>query len=284
METTDPLQYYAVPGVMTDPEEHRHLFEGLPGDIPALCGIVQGLILHVHWAERYGVQLSEERRQETNLRRVSRQLARITELDDSPLTAARHLEKRIAGTCRDYSTFMAAILRHQGVPARARCGFGTYFTPDRCEDHWTCQYWRPGEERWVTADAQIDQFQRDAVNITFDTSDMPEGKFLPAGRAWQLCRAGEADPEAFGIFDMWGLWFIAGNLVRDVLSLNKIELLPWDGWALMPEFKQQDFSREYLECLDNLAELTLAGNEAFPEIQALAEEDERLRPPHDWEP
>ena len=72
METNDPLQYYATQSVMTDPGEYRQLFDSLPVGVPALCGVVQGLILHAHWVERYGVQLSEERQQETNLRKVTR--------------------------------------------------------------------------------------------------------------------------------------------------------------------------------------------------------------------
>jgi len=280
----DWRQYYTAPGLMTDPGEYGVLFDGLPADIPALCGIVQGLILHLHWAEGYGVMLSEERKAEANLRRVSRQLERIRELDDSPLMVARPMERRFVGTCRDFSVFLCAILRHQGIPARARCGFGAYFTPDRYYDHWVCQYWQAEGERWVTVDAQIDQFQRNELNITFDTLDMPEGQFLPAGQAWQLCRAGEADPEAFGIFDMYGMWFIGGNVVRDLLSLNKTELLPWDGWGLMPEFKARDIPLGDIELLDRMAAATLAGNKAFPEVRFICENEERLRPPPGWEP
>ena len=88
----------------------------------------------------------------------------------------------------------------------------------------------------------------------------------------------------FGIFDMHGMWFIAGNLVRDLLSLNKIELLPWDGWGLMPEFKQQDFSDNYLDYMDHVASLTLAGNEAFPEVRSFYENEEKLKTPVDREP
>ncbi|HEY41660.1 MAG TPA: transglutaminase domain-containing protein [Dehalococcoidia bacterium] len=284
METNNPLQYYASHSVMTEPAEYQHLFNRLPTDILALCEIVQGLILHTHWAERYGVQLSEERQQEENLRKLTRQLAKIMELDNSPITVARPLEKRIIGTCRDFSTFLTAFLRHQGIPARARCGFGTYFMPGKAEDHWTCQYWKADEARWLTVDAQIDRFQHDALSIGFDTHDMPEGKFLSAGQAWQLCRAGQADPQTFGIFDMHGMWFIAGNLVRDLLSLNKIELLPWDVWGMMAEFKQEELSRSYVEEMDRVATLTLAGNEAFPEIRAFYENEERLQPAEDWQP
>ena len=58
-----PLGYYARPGLMTDPGEHAGLSESLPTDIPALCQVVQGILLHIFWAERYGVARSEERKQ-----------------------------------------------------------------------------------------------------------------------------------------------------------------------------------------------------------------------------
>ena len=279
----DWIQYYATPGLMTELGEHSLLFNGLSTDIPTLCGIVQGLILHLHWAERYGVKLSEERRQEANLRRVSRQLSRIRELDENPLTTARPFKRRIVGTCRDYSVFLSAILRYQGIPARARCGFGTYFTPNKYEDHWVCEYWKADEERWVMVDAQLDQFQRDVLSIEFNTFDMPEGQFLSAGKAWELCHAGKTDPESFGIFDMHGMWFIGGNVVRDLLSLNKIELLPWDGWGFMPRYEQQDIPLEDMELLDRVASVTLAGNEAFSEVHSIFENEEKLHLPPGWE-
>ncbi len=39
-----------------------------------------------------------------------------------------------------------------------------------------------------------------------------------------------------------------------------------------------------VELMDHLAQLTLAGNEVFPEIRAAYENDSRLRLPADWEP
>jgi hypothetical protein len=99
-----------------------------------------------------------------------------------------------------------------------------------------------------------------------------------------LCRTGEEDPERFGIFDMHGLWFVGGNVVRDLLSLRKVELLPWDGWGLMPEYAQQKFSQEYLDTMDRIAALTLAPDESFTEVRSLVDTDERLRPAPDWRP
>jgi hypothetical protein len=279
-ENVDVLEYYACPGLMTDPKEHAELFDGLPTEIPALCQIVQGIMIHILWAERYGVKLSEERKQEVQIRAVADMLTRIRELDGQPLTVARPLEKRLVGNCRDFSTMLCAMLRHQGVPARARCGFGTYFTPGRYVDHWVCEYWKANEQRWVMVDPQLDQFQRKTLNIQFDPSDMPPGQFLPAGKGWLMCREGKTDPDNFGIFDLHGMWFIRGNVVRDLLSLNKIEILPWDAWGLI-EKDEKDISAGDMELLDHIAKLTMAGNEAFSEIRSIYQNDERLRMPSD---
>jgi len=277
--TLDPLEYYARPGLMTEAQEQASLPAGLPTDIAALCQVVQGLLLHMLWAERYGIQLPPERRQETQIRRVAQKLRRIIELDARPLTVARPLEKRVVSECRDFSTLLCAMLRYQGVPARARCGFATYFLPDHYEDHWVCEYWKADEQRWVMVDAQLDQFQRQVLGIQFDPLDVPADSFLPAGKAWLLCRAGQADAEKFGIFDMHGLWFIRGDLVRDVAALNKMELLPWDIWGLI-EREEQDISPADLALLDQAAALTVADNSAFPALRALYETDARLRVPH----
>jgi len=276
-------RYYATQSIITEPGEYGPLFNALPNDIPALCRILQGLILHGHWAERYGVKLSDERRQEANLRKVSRLLGRLMELNDSPLTTTRPAESRIVGNCRDFSVFLTAVLRHKGIPARACCGFATYFIPHHYEDHWVCQYWKADEERWVMVDAQLDEFQRNWLNIGFDTFDMPEGHFLAAGRAWQLCRTGQVDPESFGILDCHGMWFIGGNVVRDLLSLNKIELLPWDMWGLMPGDRVPDIPVEQAGLLDRIASVTLAGNEAFAEILSIGDKA-KLSPPPGWKP
>lgn len=74
-ENNDPLSYYAQPGVMTDPGPYASLFDDLPREIPALCKIVQGNVLHVFWAERYEVTLSERRQQALQKRAVAQKLA-----------------------------------------------------------------------------------------------------------------------------------------------------------------------------------------------------------------
>ncbi|MBN1248819.1 MAG: transglutaminase domain-containing protein [Anaerolineae bacterium] len=273
MHAVDLRTYYATPGPMTDPGEYSQLFDDLPGDIPALVKTIQGLMLHIFWAERYGVDLSDARKAEVQLRRVDQKLAKMLALDDRPLSVARPHDRKLVGNCRDFSVLMAAILRHQGVPARARCGFGTYFLPDHYEDHWVCEVWDAEEGRWILVDAQLDDLMCDVLQPDFDPLDVPHDRFIVGGKAWQLCRRGEVDPDAFGIFDMHGLWFVRGDLIRGFLAFSKVEILPWDGgWGYLAEGAD-----EATGVMDTVAALTLAGDDAFDEIRALTEGDAGFR-------
>ena len=112
----------------------------------------------------------------------------------------------------------ATLLRRAGVPSRARCGFAGYFEPGEWVDHSVVEHW--DGDRWVMLDPQVD-----------DSADLPSGLFLPAGEAWLRCQAGQEIGEHFGILNMWGQWFIKGNIARDLAALNKVEMLPWDGWV-----------------------------------------------------
>lgn len=274
----ESLTFYATPGLLTDPGSQASLLDHLPGEVEALCRIVQGLMLHIFWAERYGVILDAARRDEVQLRSAARQLARIMELDERPLDQAREPARRLVGNCRDFSVMLTTMLRHQGVPARARCGFGRYFLPNHYEDHWVCEVWDAAQERWVLVDAQLDALQSSALAIPFSPLDVPRDQFIVGGKAWQLCRAGQADPETFGIFDMHGFSYVRGNLLRDVAALNKVELLPWDSWGLV--FGRHDsLSADDLAMLDRAAELTHGDVPEFDQMRQLYLNDERLRVP-----
>jgi hypothetical protein len=178
------LEYYSTDGVLSDPGNASAVLEPLPTSVEGLVDVVQGLMVHVYWADRYGVALSEERRKEPQLRTVPRLLARVMELDDRPLVEVRPIEHRIADTCRDFTVLLCTLLRHQGLPARARCGFGTYFLPDHFEDHWVAEVWQADRNRWILVDAQLDRLQRDTLGIAFDPLDVPTDAFVGAGRAW----------------------------------------------------------------------------------------------------
>lgn len=76
----------------------------------------------------------------------------------------------------------------------------------------------------------------------------------------------------FDPLDMWGPWFIRGNIPRDIASLNKVEMLPWDGWgtealeAPPPE-----------EETDGLAAYSAEAD--FEKMRELYESDDRVRVP-----
>jgi hypothetical protein len=278
---TDLLDFYAQPGPMTDPQDQAYLLDDLPADIPSLVKVVQGVMVHIFWAERYGLTLSDERKQEVNLRFIPKILARINELDPQPLTVARPLDKKIVGNCRDHTTLFCAILRHQGVPARARCGFGAYFTSNHYEDHWVGEYWNADQQRWILVDAQLDHVQCEALHIQFDPLDVPRDQFITGGPAWQMIRMHGADPDSFGIFEWHGQWFAQNNVVRDFLAFNKIELLPWDGWDRMVG-PGEPVSAEDLAQIDRIAALTIEADAAFDEMRALYESDPRLHTRPEW--
>jgi hypothetical protein len=248
------LSYYSKQGSISNPGAYASVFNALPTQIEELVKVVQGITIHPFWTERYGLKLPPERNDEVQLRTMERRLGRTLELDPRPLNEARAVDKKLVGNCRDHSLLLVAILRQQGIAARARCGFGAYFIPNHYEDHWVVEYWKQAEQRWVLVDAQLDALQSEALRITFNPLDVPRDQFIVGGRAWQMCRSGLADAETFGIFDLKGLGFISGNLLRDVASLNKMELLPWDCWGLMLKEKLDD--ADDLALLDRLAELT----------------------------
>ena len=274
------LDFYATPGPLTQPGAMAPLLNGLPTGVGELVRVVQGLLIHVFWAQRYGVELDEARQSEVQIRPLAAKLERIVELDPRPLAEPREPAQRLVGNCRDFTLLLVGLLRHQGVPARARCGFGRYFQPDHYEDHWVGEYWNAAQERWVLVDAQMDTLQRGVLQLPFDPLDVPRDQFVSGGHAWQLCRAGQADPATFGIHDMSGLWFVRGNLVRDVAALNKMELLPWDSWGLVyVEGGDEALPSSDLAALDEMAALSGGDAADFDRIRGLYESSDHWRVP-----
>jgi Transglutaminase-like superfamily len=256
---------YRRPIAMSDPGRHTPLFDGLPRDACTLAETVQGLLIHQHIASAYGVTLSRDQLAQSHVRAVEKILDDIITRDGRPLSAARAANERQVGVCRHFTLLHVAMLRTQGIAARARCGFGAYFEKGKYLDHWVTEYWNEGSKCWVLFDAQIDDRQRKLFRIGFDTTNVPRDQFVVAGDAWLLCRDGKTDPSAFGILDMHGLWFIAGNLIRDVAALNNREMLPWDVWGAM---RRQD-SELNLAFFDRLAIVSREPDAHVDELNAL---------------
>ena len=269
------LDFYQQPVAMSDAGAQRALFKDLPRDPGALAAIVQGLLMHEHVAPAYGLTLSGEQHAEAHVRPVDQMLRAIAKRDPRPLSAARAAGERQVGVCRHFTLLHVAMLRSKGVPARARCGFGAYFEKGKFVDHWVTEYWNEPARKWVLVDPQLDARQRELFKISFDPLDVPRDQFLVAGDGWRLCRSGKADSQAFGILDMWGLWFIASNVVRDLAALNNHEMLPWDVWGPMV----RNDAEVDLGLIDRLAELTHAPDAHFAELRAIYDQGPPLSVP-----
>ena len=267
------LDFYRAPGPMTGLAGISDEFLTSLPDPAAIAIAVQGVVLHPFWAHAYGVAVPAAREGELQLRSATAMVERIIEIDARPLSHMREPAQRIFGNCRHFSVLTAALLRRAGIPSRARCGFASYFEPSRWIDHWVVEYWAAG--RWIVLDAQIDTLQREATGIAADPADLPPGLFLSAGAAWNRCRAGLDDADCFGILDMWGKWFIRGNIARDLAALNKVEMLPWDGWGVL--CAGADGPAVDDEYVDDIAELTLGNDLAV--VRRRYANDDGLRVP-----
>jgi len=270
-------EYFAAPGPFTDLTAHGGRVGELPISVADLCSVVQGLVIHPFLAHLYGVAPSALRREELEIRKAADMVTRMLEIDSRPLNEPRPPESRFVGNCRHFTVLLCSFLRARGVPARARCGFAAYFNPPNLEDHWVCEVWDQDSEAWRLVDAQIDAVQGEALRPSFDPQDVPRAQFLVAGEAWQRCRTGLSDPQRFGILDLRGLWFVRGNVVRDLAAFSKHELLPWDGWGIMETQEMGDAAEMAL--LDTVAEVTLAGDERHAEAIRLLHSEPGLRVP-----
>jgi hypothetical protein len=73
---------------------------------------------------------------------------------------------------------------------------------------------------------------------------------------------------------MHGLWFIAGNIIRDIAALNNREMLPWDIWgAMRPHDSELD-----LTFFDRLALVSREPDAHVDELSALYD-DQRVNVP-----
>jgi hypothetical protein len=219
------------------PGRHGHLFDSVGGEPHVVAAVVQNLLLHPALAESRAIAMPEHAGDDRETRSIRRLLARVLRRDGRALTVPREHDDRFYGTCRDHALLACSLFRHGGVPARMRVGFATYFAPDFLEDHWLCEYWDGGA--WRLLDAELDARAVADYRIDFDPLDVPDDRFLRAGRAWQLLAAGEWDPARLGVSGIGvnGRWFAASSLFRDIAVLaGREELLPWDYWGQASEF------------------------------------------------
>ena len=276
------VEYFTLHGEFTDPKYYHDQLKTFPDDIGDICKVIQGLIIHPFLTAKYGVEINGERiNTEQQARSVVEILDNVCRIQNAPLIEARPPLQRTVGTCRNFSLLLCSVLRSKEIAARLRCGFATYLEQHRYIDHWICEYWSEAKKAWIRVDPQLDDLQVQMLAIDFNPSSVPIDVFLYAGEAWIMCRKERADPDAFGILDLKGLGFIKGNIVRDVLALNKIETLPWDlGWGILDKNYLQQVDRGEFAYIDRLAKCS--ANSLVHLAHSFFRDDEKIRFPKGW--
>jgi hypothetical protein len=299
MDQNRVLDYYRKPSAITDISRYDEFANWLTGDVRSIAQVVQGILIHDAWLERYGINYRKEQSCPSPIAYMQDILEKAEELDTTSLAIPRSPDKRVIGCCREFATMLCAILRYKGIPARSRCGFGAYFAPGLYEDHWICEYWDHEAGRWVRVDPQMDPFQQSYLGLDFSPMDIPAGKFLVSGEAWRLCRSKpeeakrfgiSANPRDFGLENLYGLWFVRGNLLRDFAALNKVETVPllirlgkkltWESWRLVAA-QDSELSPVDYELLDKVAEFSCDPDRHFEELRAFYQSNIDLQPPED---
>jgi hypothetical protein len=271
-----PAIDYSVPGPLTDLADlDPAALKWIPSDPVEICRITTGLILHPFDAEPLG--LPATRLADSQLRSARRITEAILALDDSALDVTREPASRAVGTCRNFVTLSCALLRHRGIAARARCGFGTYFKDGYGLDHWVTEYWSDAGGRWVRVDTQH-------LGSAFvdDPADLRPGEFLTGGEAWARHRAGALDAACCGVpgTDNFGPAEIRGNAIRDLAALNKVETLPWDEWGRMTASYKGETGPDYDALIDEVAAVCAAADP--PSLASLYARDELRVPAELW--
>ncbi|WP_436795047.1 transglutaminase domain-containing protein [Actinospongicola halichondriae] len=269
------LEYYAAPGRFTrlEPADFSS------SDIHEVVRTVQGLLIYDVVAKPfYDVDLAPEQEETIHERDSARLLEVARSVDPRPIDEPRPADRRVGARCHAFTRLTVAFLRHAGVPARARCGFGAYFRPGWFEDHWVAEYWDADQQRWTMVDAQLDGVWRQMIGFDGDPLGITGDEFVTAGHAWRAWRRGDLDAARCGLsaIDEHGAHWIAGNLRLDLAALNKVEMLPWDVWGAGWEPGEEP-TDDLLRCFDSVAELTVDPDARFAELRSRYDSDDALR-------
>ena len=167
--------FWAAQSLVTEPGPAAAAIDRLPCDLGALRAVSQQLVFH-YWADGDWAEngIAAERISEIDTRYAAAMFARLGELADLPLSAAREPRQRLVGCCRDFTVLFVSMARHKGIPSRARVGFAGYLLDGRLIDHEIAEVWDGSAERWRLVEPEIDDGHTDpADGASFDALDVP---------------------------------------------------------------------------------------------------------------
>ncbi|MDQ3693123.1 MAG: transglutaminase domain-containing protein [Chloroflexota bacterium] len=265
--------FYVAQSPVTDPGAMAWWLADLPADLDGLRRVARDLVIHYRAEDPVAHGIPAERMREIDTRYAAAMLRRLHELAAQPLTIARQPAQRLVGCCRDFTILFLTLARHQGIAARARVGFATYFVPGFNVDHEIAEVWSETERRWRLIDPELSDDHLDPTNgAALDGLDIPRDRFLTGGVAWLACRDGRADPARFVVDPGLDLpstrsWpQLRNNLIHDLAVFNKVEPLLWDAWGFI---ERDDLSAAEERLLDDVAGVTAAGDTGVAHAHAL---------------
>lgn len=270
----DQGMYYKAHSIITDPGSFAMFYEALPDGVPEIVKAVQGLIIHYEWAKECGIVLTEEQKTHKCLYKVSDMLHKIYEMCNKPITDKRSISEMLFGSCRDFAVSLCSILRFKGISSRVRSGYARYLSQDKLVSHYICEYLDNKNMKWVQVDAQLDDAQKAALGVHFDTLNIPGEQFMTASAAWLLARTGKLRADTDFEPGM-NRWIIRGNLIRDLAAVNKFELRHRHCWGLILK-PEEKLTQEDYDLLDNAAYL-VSNNK--PELFKFYQDNDLLKVP-----
>ena len=276
------LSFYATQSRVTEPGKFAGAIDDMPSSLADIRKAARELVFHYRAGGDYAENgIAADRIAEIDTRYADAMLARLDQLGGLRLTEARKPSQRLLGCCRDFTVLFLTLARQHGVPARARVGFATYFEAGWYVDHVVAEVWDEGEQRWRLVDAELaDDHVDPADGERVDPEDLGS-HFLTGPQAWQACRSGAKDPQRFLVavdLDIPGIrgWpYIRHNLIHDLASLSKHEMVLWDNWGILLDAEQ---TPEQLALLDDLAATTV-GDAPVEEILAFYQREDLRVPP-----
>lgn len=270
--------FYQSHSIITEPLNLSYLFDDVPKKPRIICETLHRFMINSEYPDLYGIKMPNQRKDESYLLFVSKMLERVLQINGSDLFTQRKPLERLFANSRDFAVVLCSILRSKGVPSRVLCGFSSYTSQDSfCPSHWICEYWHEEAGRWVKVDASIDPVLQDYLHMDFDTCDIPEDKYYKSEDVWIECANKQLDDSMFGYDNNSGLGFIRGNLIRNFVSLNKYEVLPWDNlWGFR---SRKDITKTEHDKLDDISRVTAGDSDTFNELRTLFETDSSLYAP-----
>ncbi|MCO5215522.1 MAG: transglutaminase-like domain-containing protein [Thermomicrobiales bacterium] len=256
------LDFYRQQSVFTEPGAYAAIWDSVNPTIEDMKAAITPLLFHYRGDGDFAENgIAAERIEDINLRYAGDMLAHVNSLQPIVTGQPRAAKDRMVGCCRDWALLFVSLARHHGFPARSRVGFSGYFADGWWIDHTIAEIWDDSEQRWRLVDAQLREPWTLASGQQVNPEDISREIFLPGLDAWHRTRAGEFDSATFVVApdlmipDLRDWPYLRHNVVQDIASLNRYEMLLWDVWGI-DNIEGRDPTAEELATLDEAAAAT----------------------------